>query len=123
MVKNSQLSPFFRGDTKTFNLSFEDSGGQPIDISGHELWFTMTRAITDTDAQAILQKRVIFPTGSPSESGTGTLSLSSEETREIEPGTYCYDIQKVIPENPPIVATFMSGKISVLPDVTQNDGS
>ena len=123
MGQHSNLSPFFRGDTKIFNLSFEDSNGQGINITGHELWFTMKRVDTDADEQAILQKRVIFPSGEAAEKGVGVLSLSSEETKTIEPGTYVYDIQKVIPETPPVVATFMSGKIRVLPDITQNDGT
>lgn len=123
MRNNSTLAPFFRGDTKVFNLSFKDTDGQPIDITGHELWFTMKKKLTDSDDQAILQKRVVFPSSSESEGGVGTLSLTSHETKEIDPEIYYYDIQKVIPENPPVVATVMSGKIAVLSDITRNDGS
>ena len=123
MSGNATLAPFFRGDTKAFNLSFKDNAGKAINITGHELWFTMKKAVTDADDDAILQKKIVFPTGTESESGAGTLTLDSLDTGAIDPGTYFYDIQKVIPENPPVVATLMSGKISVLPDVTRNDGS
>lgn len=123
MLNNSTLAPFFRGDTKVFNLSFKDSTGQPINITGHELWFTMKKKETDIDAKAVIQKRVVFPAGTEAENGTGTLSLTSDETKLIDPATYSYDIQKVIPDNPPIVATVMSGKITVLSDITRNDGS
>lgn len=123
MLKNSTLSPFFRGDTKIFNLSFKDSSGEAINITGHELWFTMKKNVTDADIKAIIQKRVIFPSGSESENGIGTLTLTSDETKLIDPQIYFYDIQKVIPENPPVVVTVMSGKVNVLPDVTRNDGS
>ncbi len=123
MPGNSNLSAFYRGDTKVFNLSFKDSVGAAIDITGHELWFTMKRTVTDADGEAVLQKKTVFPAGSESEDGTGTLTLDSTDTGDIDPGTYFFDIQKVIPENPPVVATLMSGKISVLPDITRNDGS
>ena len=123
MSSNSNLSAFYRGDTKVFNLSFKDSVGSPIDITGHELWFTMKTNVTDADTDAILQKKIVFPVGTESESGSGTLTLNSTDTGAIDPGTYFYDIQKVIPENPPVVATLMSGKISVLPDITRSTGS
>ena len=123
MSSHATLAPFYRGDTKIFNLSFKDSAGDPIDITGHELWFTMKKNVTDLDSNAVLQKQLIFPVGAESENGTGTLTLSSEETGKIDPGKYYYDIQKVIPETPPVVATVMSGKIAVLVDITRNDGS
>ena len=123
MSGNSNLSAFYRGDTKVFNLSFKDSAGLPIDVTGHELWFTMKLEVTDTDEKAILQKKIIFPTNAESEGGSGTLTLDSDETGAIEPGTYFFDLQKVIPENPPVVATLMSGKISVLADITRSHGS
>ena len=120
---NSTLSPFYRGDTKAFNLSFKDSAGAPINITGHELWFTLKRKVTDSDANAVFQKKVVFPANSESEGGIGTLTLDSTETGAIDPGIYHFDIQKVIPENPPVVATLMSGKITVLQDITRSNGS
>ena len=123
MAGQSTLSPFYRGDTKVFTLSFKDGAGNPIDITGHELWFTMKKAVDDSDANAVLQKQIIFPAGEASQGGTGTLTLESTETGAIEPGVYLYDVQKVIPGSPPVVATLMSGKISVLPDITRNNGS
>ena len=123
MSANSNLSAFYRGDTKAFNLSFKDSAGAPIDITGHELWFTMKGQVTDLDTDAVLQKKIVFPSGTESESGSGTLTLDSDETGAIDPGTYFFDLQKVIPENPPVVATLMSGKISVLADITRSTGS
>ena len=123
MAGQSTLSPFYRGDTKVFTLSFKDGAGNPIDITGHELWFTMKKAVDDTDANAVLQKQIVFPAGTDSENGTGALTLNSDETGAIEPGVYLYDVQKVIPGSPPVVATLMSGKINILPDITRTDGS
>ena len=123
MTENSNLSSFYRGDTKTFNLSFKDAAGLPIDITGHELWFTMKATEQDLDDKAVLQRKITFPTGIESENGTGTLTLDSDDTGAIAPGLYHYDIQKVIPENPPVVATLMSGQIRVKLDITRSDGS
>lgn len=123
MSGQSTLFPFHRGDTKVFNLSFKDSSGDPINITGHSLWFTMKAAIADLDKDATLQKQMVFPAGTESENGTGVLTLTSDETKTIDPGLYFFDIQKVIPENPPVVATVLSGRIAVLADITRNDGS
>ncbi|HAT48864.1 MAG: hypothetical protein HQL07_03900 [Nitrospirae bacterium] len=123
MSSNSNLSAFYRGDTKVWGLSFKDSVGAPIDVTGHELWFTMKREITDLDEDAVLQKKIIFSSGAESENGIGTLTLDSTETGAIDPGNYFFDLQKVIPGSPPIVATLISGKISVLPDVTRSTGA
>jgi hypothetical protein len=122
-MTKATLAPFYRGDTKAFNLTFKDSAGLPIDITDHELWFTMKSNVTDLDADAAFQKKIIFPDSDTSRQGIGTLTLTSEETGTINPGTYFFDIQKVIPDTPPVVATLMSGKISVLSDITQNNGS
>ena len=121
-MSNATLSPFFRGDTKVLRFSFTESDGRPIDISGHELWFTLKREIADPDEQAVLQKRVIFPPGTDSETGNGVLNLDSSETGAVDPGTYFYDLQRVIPGSPPVVTTLMSGRIAVLPDVTRRSG-
>ena len=123
MSAKAILAPFYRGDTKAFNLTFKDSAGLPIDISNHELWFTMKTNVTDLDANAAFQKMIVFPDSDSSRQGIGTLTLTSEETGSINPGTYYFDIQKVITDTPPVVATLMSGKISVLSDITQNNGS
>nr|CRH06137.1 protein of unknown function [Candidatus Magnetococcus massalia] len=122
MAGQSQLSPFYRGDTKVFNLSFKDGDGSPINIAGHQLWFTMKKDVADPDSKAVLQKQITFPDDAQSQSGAGALTLESTETGSIEPGVYLYDIQKVIPGDPPVVATLMSGKINVLPDITQSHG-
>jgi hypothetical protein len=122
-MTKATLAPIYRGDTKAFNLSFKDSTGLPIDISNHELWLTMKTAVSDLDSDAVFQKRIVFPENSTSQQGIGMLTLSSDETGSINPGTYFFDIQKVIPDTPPVVATLMSGKISILSDITQNDGS
>jgi hypothetical protein len=38
------------------------------------------------------------------------------------PGTYFFDMQTVLPGDPPLVSTPMVGIIQVLPDVTRRSG-
>ncbi|MEO5347174.1 MAG: hypothetical protein H7834_12465 [Magnetococcus sp. YQC-9] len=122
MTRTANNFQLFRGDTKLFTLNFTTLAGSPIDIRGHGLWFTMKRSVDDPDSAAVLQKKIVFPETIESETGRGTLVLSSVETDLLEPGIYLYDMQKVIPDQPPIVATFISGRIQVLPDITRTPG-
>ncbi|MBF0342116.1 MAG: hypothetical protein HQL95_14320 [Magnetococcales bacterium] len=122
MTRPSNNFQFYRGDTKVFTLSFSNPDASPVDITGHTLWFTMKRTANDQDSEAVLQKRVMFPSTPASVAGSGSLLLDSTETSLIEPGIYLYDMQKVIPGNPPVVATFISGRIQVLPDITRRNG-
>lgn len=129
MTRPTNNFQFYRGDTKVFTLSFATVAGRPIDITGHELWFTMKQTASDPDSAAVLQKRIVFPVTSASVAGSGSLLLDSTETSVIEPGIYLYDMQKVIPGipgdpgTPPVVATFISGRIQVLPDITRSNGA
>ncbi len=109
---------FYRGDTQVFPLKITTSDNVPIDISGHAWWFTMKRSAGDPDSEAVFQKRVVFPAGDASLLGAGVLTLTSDETRTIEPGIYLYDMQLVAPGSPPVVTTLLSGQINVLADIT-----
>lgn len=118
---NSNLSAFYRGDTKAMNLVFTGASG-PVDLSNHEIWFSMKTSPADTDENAIIQKRITLGSNEQTTRGSCVLTLTSAETKMIPPGTYYYDIQHVIPENPPIVASF-SGRVVVLADITRSDGA
>ena len=123
MSFKSNLSPLYRGDTRDFAFEFTDSAGQPVNITGHELWFTMKRNMNDPDLDAIFQKKIVFPASPQSQQGEAVLTLTSAETDLFPPGIYVFDFQRVVPDNPPVVKTLMSGKISVLPDITRSNGS
>lgn len=118
-LATAQFAPFYRGDTKVFSVSFTNSSGLPLDVSGHTLWFTMKLLATDLDAAAVFQKRIVFPEDASSRNGVGSLIIESTETDNFDPGTYFFDIQKVIPGTPPVVTTMLAGKIIVLADITR----
>ena len=116
----------YRGDTKRFTLSFKNTNGTPVDITGHVIWFTMKRDVADPDSGAVLQKRIVLPSNGMSVAGLYELTLTSGETGAFEPGLYVYDIQRVIeaisPDKPD-VTTLVSGRIGIVADVTRSDGS
>ncbi|MBF0339473.1 MAG: hypothetical protein HQL95_00740 [Magnetococcales bacterium] len=111
---------FYRGDTQPLSVVFTTATGEPVDITDHVLWFTMKRAAKDLDGEAVIQKRLVCPSGAQSVAGIGIITLTSVETGAFDPGLYVYDIQRVITETPPVVYTLTSGRISVLEDITRS---
>ena len=80
-----------RGDTFTRTITFKDSAGTAYDITLWTIWFTIKNSTDDTDAEAIIQKKITAH--SDPTNGTSIISLTAAETDVITPGTYRYDIQ------------------------------
>lgn len=113
------IADFFRGDTKTYGMTFTDKDGQPIPLFGRSIWMTFKLLETDDDASAILQAKVTPPDDADSALGKAWITLTSEDTA-VEPNTYFYDIQLVTPDlpGPPIVKTLVKGKLKISQDIT-----
>lgn len=118
MSKQYQLPAFHRGDTRTYKLTFKDSAGAVINVSGHTLWLTLKGRTEDADP-GVLQKKVVLPSDATSVSGVGSITLTSAETGALAPGNYFYDIQWSQPGTPPSVTTLIYGTVAILPDVTR----
>lgn len=115
------IANFYRGDTKTWAVSFTDATGAPIPLYGKKLYFTMKldKALAD-DATGAFQKVHEFPDDAESTAGRGILNLSAAETETLSLETYFYDFQLVdTTETPPRVTTVGEGKVKVLEDVTR----
>jgi hypothetical protein len=86
-----------RSDTYDFNITFKDSAGDPIDITGYEVWFTVRTGLPKTtvtdDTDATISKS--YTNGGAT--GIITVSLSSEDT-DINAKTYKYDVQYKKPD-------------------------
>ncbi len=105
----------FRGDTFKKTLKFTDGDGNPIDISGWKVTFTVKRpeyiAGDDDDSDAEKQIVNVVTDGL---SGKTTLDW---QAIDIEPGNYVYDIQVVKADG--TVFTPLYGAFNVNADVTR----
>lgn len=114
------LSDFYRGDTKSWSLTFQKNGS-PIDISNMTLYFTLKQdqEAADNDT-GVYQASVTFPNDANSQAGLGSILLTSTFTDAIEPGAYYYDFQLVDSStSPSTVTTLAKGTVNVLIDVTR----
>ena len=103
----------YRGDDKTWNLNFTDANGDPIDITGSTVFFTVKVNKTDKDSDAIISKDQSSHVDAVN--GQTTISLTNSDT-DIKVGNYYYDIQLV--DSLGIVTTIVVGAFKVKQDVT-----
>ena len=114
------LPDFYRGDTKTYQMTFRDVLGNAIPLYGKELRFTLKSDKDLTDQDAELTKTVVFPDDGNSTAGNGSLQLTATETDVLVPGKYYYDFQLVdTTTNPVTVTTLAAGTVKVLTDITR----
>jgi len=83
-----------RGDSENFTITFTDSDGNGVDITGWTVWFTVRDSIPSTsvvdDTDAIIS---IKNTTHTNPTGGQTLIEISDTDNDIDPKTYYYDIQ------------------------------
>jgi hypothetical protein len=100
-----------RGDTVTFELTITDSAGDPYDLTGAEVWFSVERlGISKTVGSGIT---VATPA-----SGVATISLVTADTEDA-PNlrvSYRYDVQLRLSDGS--IKTPVRGQLIVIPDVT-----
>jgi hypothetical protein len=76
-----------RGDSETITVSCVNSNGEAVTfVEGDLIYFTIKKSISATDK--VLQKIIEEFTD-----GTAVISIEHEDTADIEPGVYMYDIQ------------------------------
>lgn len=110
-----------RGDTHTFEIHVVNStrSWQLVDLSNQVLILTVKSDNTDSDAEALLQKRSVLPDNAESKAGRCRIVLSANDTN-IRPGRYLYDIQLSVPGSPPLVSTLLFGFFTITADVTRS---
>ena len=93
MVANSETIEIIRRDTQVWTVNFTDENGDPIDLTGGTVWFTVKKysklGIND-DVNEVIQKEITTHTDPVN--GITTIELSSVET-DVDAGEYWYDIQ------------------------------
>jgi hypothetical protein len=81
---------FPRGDTQPFSFDITDYGGNELDLTNAEIYFTFK--LNESTQEYILQKKK--STGGILVDGTlATFILEHDDTAELDYGKYFYDIQ------------------------------
>lgn len=113
-----------RGDTLFLDIRVSDEeNGDPVDISGKQLTFTVKAAIDDADDAAMLSASAVFPTDSTSLAGRGSLVIGSDKTYDLiptgdgEPAYYDYELRTF--GTPDVVETLDYGRCKIIGDVTR----
>ena len=110
------MKDMYRGDKKTYTLSFLKADGiTPQPITGWKIYFTMKQQENQSDAQAAI--KVDVTEHDELNIGKTSICLSSKQTEKLIPGKYYYDIQVKKAEDD--ILTITSGQINVLADVTR----
>ena len=109
------LKNIYAGDTIDLGVVVKNSLGDPIDITGSTLTFTMKSNLDASDLSAEVQ--VVTTTHTNPVFGTSLIKILPTKTNDLLPGTYYYDIQfKDVQGN---VKTILYGTTKVLQTVTK----
>jgi hypothetical protein len=102
-----------RGDDVDIQVTFKNSEGEVIDITGSTVFFTVKKRLADTDEQAYISKNVTSHSN-PTE-GIAIVKLNASDTN-ITPGKYHYDVQVRLASGS--ISSSVRGLIEVIKDVT-----
>ena len=103
----------YRGDDIVLKLTFTKDTGEPHDISGWTVFFTLKSNIDDSDDDAKIIKSFVIIDGA---SGVIQFDLTHEETDELL-GAYYYDIQ--YKDTAGKIGTIQAGEFYFKEDVTR----
>lgn len=103
-----------RGDDVSISVTFTDSNGDPVDITGATVFFTAKSDIHDADADAVISKEVT--SHDDAANGQTTISIADTDTDGLD-GIYKYDIQ--LKDSSGSISSSIAGDLEILLDVTQ----
>jgi hypothetical protein len=88
----AQIRNYIRGDSRVLAVSVVDSSGNPVDITGGTVFFTLNATQNPTDdSGAVISKTVTSHTAPTL--GQTQVTLTNTDTQSLTPGQYYYDIQ------------------------------
>lgn len=102
-----------RGDDVTIPVTFKDSTGAAINLTGSTVYFTVKKNPDDLDAAAVISKDIVTHTNPTT--GSTTISLTHAET-SIAAGRYFWDLQ--IKDNAGKVTSTVSDALEIRQDIT-----
>ena len=110
-----------RGDSQTLTITMTHDG-VPYCIKNWAVFFTIKKSYDLPDSQAALQKIVTtFSDTTGGTTGVATISIDPEDTVDLEPGEYDFDIQ--VRTSDEETFTVMRGKYEIEYDVTRTPGT
>ncbi|HUV84339.1 MAG TPA: hypothetical protein VMV86_01440 [Methanosarcinales archaeon] len=101
------MNPIFRGNKREYLLTFTDSGGSAVPITGWTIYFTVKKNYADT--VAAISKDITIHYDAPN--GQTKILLTPTDT-DIVPGNYFYDIQAKKAADD--IETVLSGMIQII---------
>lgn len=78
------------GNDKDLDLEVKDSSGTAIDITDYDIFFTAKKEYDDEDDDAVIK---VDQTVSDGSDGKVTITIPKEDTEDLTPMTYVYDVQ------------------------------
>jgi len=111
-----------RGDSQAYTITFKSAAGVAYCLKNWVVFFTLKTNWALADAQASLQKTITsFADSTSGTSGVAVISLAPEDTANLDPGEYDYDIAVRTASNE--TYTVMRGKFNLEYDVTKTAGT
>ena len=105
-----------RGDTRTITATFVDSSGDPIDLTGGTVFFTVNASKNPTDDTDAVIEKDITSFDDPT-TGVQDITMSSSDTNSLDAGTYYYDLPFV--SSTGVVISNKTYKFIIEPDITR----
>ena len=117
---STELFSMYRGDSLGLRVVVRDPFGVGIDISGWKLKSTMKLDFMADDEAATVAIDMPVLVGPDAEIGIAYLLFPAEQTKNLLPAKYFWDVQV---ETEHAVVTVIAGKVKVLPDATRRTES
>lgn len=123
MSSNDNPMRMFRGDNRDADVTANWPDGTPVDFTDAKITMTVKERASDGDAAALFQRKNTAAGGSDDEvlvssptSGQFTVYIVPDNTSNLNPGVYVYDIQAVLSSGK--VLTLVKDKFILKADVT-----
>ena len=112
-MSDTRRMDVIKRDDTDFELTFKDVDGNPIDITGATVFFTVKINKTDADDDAVITKEI--DDFEEPETGVALLSLTKDDT-DIPVKAYYFDVQ--LKDSQEKIMSSYAGRFIVLQDVT-----
>lgn len=101
--EGNKITMYLRDD-RTLLVEVNYENGDPVDLTDAKVWFTVKQKTSDPDSNAVISKRNAAAGGSDAEvkivtpqvNGQIQVYLIPDDTDNVFPGVYSYDIQVIL---------------------------